>query len=101
MRLIDGDALYKKICDLEAQALSFVSEIKDDDKVKIWYAILTERTAFKHDVFDAPTIESENKTGRWIEINGKLWRGFECDQCGHKSDYKERYCAHCGAKMER
>ncbi len=67
MRAIDADALYERICDLEAQALSYVGKIGNDeamrDKWRIWSAILAERTAFKHDVFDAPTIELKHE---WI-----------------------------------
>lgn len=61
MRLVDADNLYEKACDLEAQALSYVGKIGNDESKleewKIWSAILAERTAFKHDVYDAPTIE--------------------------------------------
>lgn len=63
MRLIDSDPLYERACDLEAQALSYVGKIGNDEAMKeewrIWSAILTERTAFKHDIFDAPTIEQK------------------------------------------
>ena len=71
MRLIDANAMYERACSLEAQALDYVGKLieRDGDEVseewKIWSAILTERTAFKHDVFDAPTIE-ERKTGEWL-----------------------------------
>jgi hypothetical protein len=64
MRLIDADAQYERACNLEAQALDYVGKLieRDGDEVsvewKIWSAILTERTAFKHDVFDAPTIDA-------------------------------------------
>ena len=61
MRLIDADALYERACELEAQALEYVGKIiHDDEKIeewRKWSAILNERTAFKHDVYDAPTIE--------------------------------------------
>ena len=61
MSLINREALYEKACGLEAQALSYVGKIANDEtkieEWRIWSAILTERTAFKHDIFDAPTIE--------------------------------------------
>lgn len=73
MRLIDADALYEKAASLEAQALNYVEKLmgRNGDMAStermIWTAILAERTAFKHDVFDAPTI----KRGRWvIEMEG-------------------------------
>lgn len=58
MSLINREALYEEACDLEAQALSYVAKIANDktkiEEWKIWSAILIERTAFKHDIFDAP-----------------------------------------------
>lgn len=73
MRAIDADALYERACELEAQALAYVGKIiNDETKVeewKIWSAILAERTAFKHDVFDAPTIEPEP---HWIKCSERL-----------------------------
>ena len=57
MRPIDADKLYEKACSLEAQALNHIEKIMHDEERaeewKIWSAILAERTAFKHDVFDA------------------------------------------------
>lgn len=61
MRAIDGDPLYERACELEAQALAYVGKIANDESKieewRIWSAILAERTAFKHDVFDAKTID--------------------------------------------
>ena len=61
IRLVNANTLYEKACSLEAQALDHVARIiNDETKVeewKIWSAILAERTAFKHDIFDAPVIE--------------------------------------------
>lgn len=54
-RLVDGEALYKKSVELEQQAMSYV-KARDGEEWKMWAAILTERTAFKFDVVDAPTI---------------------------------------------
>ena len=73
MRLIDADALYEKACNLEAQALDYAVKIShDEEKVeewRRWSAILAERTAFKNDVYDAPTIEPEP---RWIPCSERL-----------------------------
>lgn len=73
MRLIDADALYERACELEAQALEYVGKIiHDDEKIeewRKWSAILNERTAFKHDVYDAPTIDPERK---WIPVTEAL-----------------------------
>lgn len=72
--LIDRQALYEKAATLEAQALDYVGKLieRDGDDTstewKIWSAILTERSAFKHDVADAPTIEPEP---RWIPCSDR------------------------------
>ena len=59
-RLVDGEALYKKSVELEQQAMSYV-KARDGEEWKMWAAILTERTAFKFDVVDAPTIVPAEK----------------------------------------
>lgn len=68
MRLIDADVLYESTAEWEASAFAKIEELNRtpleemDDVEKAlwrkWTAILNERTAFKQDVFDAPTIES-------------------------------------------
>lgn len=61
MSLINREALYEKACGLEAQALAYVGKIANDEtrteEWRIWSAILAERTAFKHDIFDAPEVK--------------------------------------------
>lgn len=101
MRMIDADALYERACELEAQALSYVGKIVSDEtkteEWRIWSAILAERTAFKHDVFDAPTIE-KRKPGHWIDTGS----GQECSVCGeiqYGYDNGRKFCANCGADM--
>ena len=73
MRLIDADALYEKARDLEAQAIDYTVKISHDEEKREewlrWSAILAERTAFKHDVYDAPTIEPEP---HWIPCSERL-----------------------------
>ena len=60
--LISRQVLYEKVTDLEARALDYVGKLieRDGDEPseewKIWSAILTERTAFKHDVIDAAAV---------------------------------------------
>lgn len=64
MRLIDADKLFKKFYNLEAQAVAYVGKLiardaeEPSEEWRIWSAILCERTAFKHDIFDAPTIDA-------------------------------------------
>jgi hypothetical protein len=109
MRLIDADALYERTCSLEAQALDYVGKLIERDgketsvEWKIWSAILTERTAFKHDLFDAPTIEERAK-GRWI-LDQKSGRRI-CSEClavaardDFGKEYLSDYCTVCGADM--
>ena len=108
-RLIDGDALYEKACDLEAQALDYAVKISNDEEKRDewlrWSAILAERTAFKHDVYDAPTIEPERKTGRWIPTGKDTIFGVDvrCSVCGESFATtelaEELYCRHCGVYM--
>lgn len=103
MRLIDADALYERACELEAQALEYVGKIiHDDEKIeewRKWSSILNEQTAFKHDVYDAPTIELERKIGHWIDTDNYYQR-WKCSECGcHTRDAEPNYCPHCGTKM--
>ena len=120
MRLIDADEQYERGCNLEAQALDYVGKLieRDGDEVsvewKIWSAILTERTAFKHDVFDAPTIDAvEVVHGEWTEkevIQDKVieeWQSARCSNCGryHTTPYMYYFddydfCPNCGAMMK-
>lgn len=82
MRLIDADALYEKTAEWEARALAVEEKLNekpfeemDANEItewRMWLCILGERTAFRHDVADAPTIEPERKTGRWIPVTETL-----------------------------
>lgn len=64
MILIDVEPLYKKFCELEEQArkgLMYYSDhysANESDFFK-WSIILTERTAYKYDLQDAPKIDAE------------------------------------------
>ncbi len=126
MRLIDADALYEQTAEWEATALHMVEKtMNDEDKTewRRWTAILGERTAFKHDVADAPTIEP--KRGKWIEdetgdLKCSVCGHFTCEIQGYWSEADERlaevldipvgtryhasttpkYCSRCGARME-
>lgn len=103
MWLIDAGKLYEQIAELEAEALAYVKKLdpkEDYERWLRWTVVLTERTAFKHDVVDAPTAE---KRGRWVKNEEG---DYHCSECKAivESDEKSRhywgYCYHCGAKMD-
>ena len=57
--LIDRTKLYEQTAEWEAEALTAVNKyIPSDspDEWRWWSAVLKERTAFKYDVADAPTV---------------------------------------------
>lgn len=61
MRLIDADKLYQKAVDEESQALDEFHNIMNDRDMHqwiTWSAVLVERSAFKFDVADAPTVDA-------------------------------------------
>ena len=64
--LIDKSKLYEQVASWESQALNQVQKLmhRDDEEGKAewrrWSAILNERTAFKHDVADAPVVIEGN-----------------------------------------
>ena len=104
MSLINREALYEKACGLEAQALSYVGKIANDEtkieEWRIWSAILTERTAFKHDVFDAPEVKPE-RTGKWTYVTDGYVDYFKCDRCGKPVFADTPYCPNCGERKLR
>ena len=63
--LIDKNKLYEKTAEWEAQALHMVEVTMNDEDTtewRKWSTVLTERSAFKFDIADAPTIiESEGE----------------------------------------
>ena len=106
--LIDKGVLYNQFANLEAIALEQVEKhLHDEDKTewRKWSVILTERTAYKYDVFDAPTVDAEPvKHGHWvIEPDETV---MHCDVCGWAFEYyggleeENNYCPFCGAKMD-
>ena len=79
MRLIDGDALYERTAEWEAQALAKVDRFDPRENMedwKKWTDILCERTAFKHDVADAPTVDA-------VEV-------VRCEDCAHYIKHDKR-----------
>lgn len=104
MRLIDADPLYKKTAEWESEALSQLLEINPKENIRdwlIWTRVLQERTAFKHDLSDAPTIDPV-KHGRWLP-EGKY--ACRCSNCGRAINNRlaasYKFCPECGAKMDK
>ena len=108
MTLIDAEALYKHFAELEEEARNKYISTTNEIEKSWWSIILTERTAYKHDVADAPVIEP--RRGHWIDaILPNDHGGFPvqvCDQCntffplaytggGHN------FCPNCGADMRQ
>lgn len=104
MSLINREALYKKACDLEAQALAYVGKIANDEtkieEWKIWSAILAERTAFKHDIFDAPSVQPEVLACGSGELNVQSephW--IQCSETVDIPDHEILACDKYGEEM--
>ena len=127
MRLIDADELYKRTAEWEEQAQAEVIKnkgcrtVEEWDKYREWTIILNERSSFKYDIADAPTIEAVPledyrsmeqtvhkltqalaeaepiKHGRWIKRGDNSW---ECSVCHEISCCNGNYCVDCGAKMD-
>lgn len=92
MRLIDADALSKKL----------LEELHNRSMHGFGKGLMIANSC----VINAPTIE-ERKTGRWVRTGRtNVFGGFEvaCSNCHdtvmitHLDD--ELFCRHCGAKME-
>lgn len=101
-RLIDADALYEKTAEWEAQALHMVEvTMNEEDKTewRRWNVILTERSAFKFDIADAPTIEPEQKRGEWKDRGEDYMIRWICSECGRKETHVYNFCPDCGADM--
>lgn len=61
MRIIDADNLSEIAAEWQEKALNKVytiDPIGEHEKWEVWYAIFNERTAFMHDIADAPTIDA-------------------------------------------
>lgn len=119
--LISRQKLIDEIIKLETSALDYIHGlIKGDgcdgrnvrEEYKVWTAVRAERTAFKHEVMDAPSvqIDIEPKRGRWISKKSADWAGGGatfCSCCDYGYSWIEffevenfNYCPNCGARME-
>lgn len=106
-KYIDAIPLYEHAVALEAKAFEVIQKLNarhfaqmgEDDITawKAWQCILNERTAFKHDIMDAPTADVvERKKGVWYDVGSLSCR---CSNCGCKSEKESSFCPNCGADM--
>ena len=106
MRIVDADVLYKKTEELEKQAREASRQAITEPTQEKWNNILAERSAFKYDITQMPTIDAEPvKHGEWIEVDDAIITGT-CSVCGWNAIFAETdvtgmpYCPNCGAKMD-
>ena len=86
MRLIDADALIK--------AMHHRAFETDGDTM--WHSGCWVRyRAIEQTVKEQPTIEPEQKKGKWILVDGKYY----CSECDEEQDWMTCYCSGCGADM--
>lgn len=101
MRHIDADTLLERTAELEAVALEQVAKYEPSENPREWHrwsGILQERTAFKYDLMDAPTVDAEPiRHGHW-EVTPVY---IKCSECGESFMLiPQNYCPNCGAKMD-
>lgn len=97
MRPIDGDALRDKLQNL-------ADDEWNQSTPTTWAEAFGECADM---VDDAPTIDPERKTGRWIKT-ARWGRVYYCDQCRNYLDFdgvnvgrgSTNFCPNCGARME-
>ena len=77
--MIDADALYERTAEWEAWALAEVEKHdprEDREEWQKWTHILNERTAFKHDVADAQTIDAVPRQKYEEEMENAFAHGY-------------------------
>lgn len=96
--LISRKALYEKTARWELQAMALLvnaqAQGKTDEMLRL-STVLQERTAFKHDVADAP---SAQKTGKWINCKYPLGECSECNAIVDIQNNEANYCPVCGSR---
>lgn len=100
MRLIDADALAEQVDNLCADWNE--NWIGNDNQSFILHGDVSDI------ISDAPTIEAEPvRHGRWVLVSqwrdeeGTLNPIYRCTACSITNDEEDRYCPHCGAKMDK
>lgn len=109
MRLIDADALNERM---------YHDAFEVDSDMQRWDSGCWIRyKMFENAIDDAPTIEPERKTGRWIKMSDSDGGYWACSECGKelmriwhydaqfdlfprlKSIDRTKHCPNCGADM--
>ena len=100
MRLIDADALMKKlgITNMDCNECQWGTRYGN-------ICCCCSRGGDFEDaciaIENAPTIE-QPQTGHWKPIeDSDCWRGYVCDKCGKAVNQRENFCPNCGARMEK
>lgn len=60
-------------------------------------------TGIEQALKEVPSVQPEQKTGRWEHDGGKFANRWICSQCGYKFYFEKseaKYCPDCGAKMD-
>lgn len=83
-RLIDADALIEELNNSHFPGAPYV-----DAGISIAIG----------KVLDAPTIEPERKTGKWIHSDFSH-EFLHCSECGRGRHFCSNFCPNCGAKMD-
>lgn len=83
IRLVNADALLEKAWDADTR-IGYVQVVDVGD------------------ILDAPTIEMEQKKGKWVKQNPMV-DTEECSECGYnilEEGFETPFCPWCGAKMD-
>ena len=94
-RLIDANALIRRICDeRDAVKIEHACDVGYHNGLNMGASM----------TINAPTVDAvEVVRGRWIEIPS-MAPEYECSKCGQSYEWWEpseaHYCPNCGAKMD-
>lgn len=104
--LISRKYLYDKMLEKEEVARQRVLDTPTHSPAYLRYvAQLNERTALKHEIADAPTVEAVPVVhGEWVNeyINRYGHPCHCCSVCGfHASHQDKNFCPECGADMRK
>lgn len=98
MRIIDADVLYQKTEELEKQAREASRQAITEPTKEKWNTILAERSAFKYDITQMPTIDAvpvvRCKDCKYYEQN-------DDDYEGEQGEDSWGVCRNTGAGMMR